>query len=159
MKLSALAVLVRFFFTLTLATVVVRAAEPADIATVLRLDQTRLAAMMTADGPALARIFSDEILFVHSDARHEGKADYIRNMTAGDTAYTDVKTSQVEAKAVSADVIVLTGEQSMRKKLGATWSDLSLRFMSVWRRENGTWRMIAWQSLRPAGNSTVPPKP
>jgi ketosteroid isomerase-like protein len=159
MKLSALAVLVRFFFTLTLATVVVRAAEPADIATVLRLDQTRLAAMMTADGPALARIFSDEILFVHSDARHEGKADYIRNMTAGDTAYTDVKTSQVEAKAVTADVIVLTGEQSMRKKLGATWSDLSLRFMSVWRRENGTWRMIAWQSLRPAGNSTVPPKP
>lgn len=159
MKLSALAVLVRFFFTLTLATVVVRAAEPADIATVLRLDQTRLAAMMTADGPALARIFSDEILFVHSDARHEGKADYIRNMTAGDTAYTDVKTSQVEAKAVTADVIVLTGEQSMRKKLGPTWSDLSLRFMSVWRRENGSWRMIAWQSLRPAGNSTVPPKP
>lgn len=142
-----------------LAVTVAHAVESADIATVLRLDQTRLTAMMTADGPALARIFSDQIMFVHSDARHEGKADYIRNMTAGDTAYTDVKTSQVEAKTVTDEVIVLTGEQSMRKKLGPTWSDLSLRFMSVWRRENGTWRMIAWQSLRPAGNSTVPVKP
>ena len=156
MKFSAFTQLLLLF---GLAIASARAAESAGIAAVLRLDQTRLTAMMAADGPALARIFSDEILFVHSDARHEGKADYIRNMTAGDTAYTDVKTSQVEAKAVSADVIVLTGEQSMRKKLGATWSDLSLRFMSVWRRENGTWRMIAWQSLRPAGNSTVPPKP
>lgn len=149
----------RLLLAFGLMTTAARAAESADIATVLRLDQTRLAAMMAADGAALARILSDEILFVHSDARHEGKADYIRNMTAGDTAYTDVKTSQVEAKAVTADVIVLNGEQSMRKKLGPTWSDLTLRFMSVWRRENGIWRMIAWQSLRPAGNSNVPPKP
>lgn len=149
----------RFLLVFGLTTAIAHGAESTDIATVLRLDQTRLTAMMAADGPALARIFSDEILFVHSDARHEGKADYIRNMIAGDTAYTDVKTSQVEAKAVTADVIVLNGEQSMKKKLGPTWSELSLRFMSVWRRENDTWRMIAWQSLRPAGNSNVPPKP
>lgn len=158
MNVAVLTAFTRFLLACGLLTSVARGAESADISAVLRLDQTRLAAMMAADGPALARILSDEILFVHSDARHEGKADYIRNMTAGDTAYTDVKTSQVGAKAVTADVIVLTGEQSMRKKLGPTWSELSLRFMSVWRRENGTWRMIAWQSLRPAGNSSVPPK-
>jgi hypothetical protein len=30
--------------------------------------------------------------------------------------------------------------------------------MSVWRNESGAWRMVAWQSMRPAGNSVVPAK-
>ena len=136
---------------------VAHAAEtPVEI--VLRTDQARLAAMGKADGAALAKVFSDEIVFIHSDARSESKADYIKNLTAGDTAYSDLKTSDVKARQITADVIVLTGAQDMKKKLGAEWSDLKLRFMSVWRNENGTWRMVAWQSLRPSGNSVIPPK-
>ncbi|MEO6567523.1 MAG: nuclear transport factor 2 family protein, partial [Opitutaceae bacterium] len=88
--------------------------------------------------------------------RSEGKADYIKNMTAGDTAYADVKTSDVQVKSVTAEVIVLTGAMEMRKKLGPTWSEIKLRFMSVWRKEATGWRMTAWQSMRPAGNSVVP---
>jgi hypothetical protein len=79
-------------------------------------------------------------------------------MMAGDTAYSGGKTSEVKSSQISTDVVVLFGRQQMKKKLGPTWSDLDLRFMSVYRNENGTWRMVAWQSLRPAGNSTVPAK-
>lgn len=79
-------------------------------------------------------------------------------MTVGDTAYADVETSGVAARQITDDVVVLVGEQKMRKKLGATWSEIKLCFMSVWRRESEAWRMIAWQSLRPAGNSVVPPR-
>ena len=103
-------------------------------------------------------VFSDDVTFVHSDGRAEGKTDYIKAMTAGDTSYEGVKTAKVEAKQVTPDVIVLIGAQEMRKKLGPDWSGIKLRFMSVWRNESGTWRMIAWQSLRPAGNSVVPKK-
>jgi hypothetical protein len=128
------------------------------IAEVLRIDQARLAAMMAGDGVALGRVFSDEVIFTHSDGRVEAKADYIKNMTAGDTAYKDVKTSDLTARQIAADVIVLAGGQEMKKKLGPTWSEIKLRFMSVWRNEAGTWRMIAWQSMKPSGNSVVPPK-
>jgi len=128
------------------------AAEPAT-ETVLRLDALRLQAMMAGDGAGLGRVFSDEIVFIHSDGRSEGKAEYIKAMTGGETAYENAVTSEVLARQIAADVVVLSGAQAMRKKLGHEWTDLKLRFMSVWRNESGAWRMIAWQSLRPAGNS------
>ena len=133
-------------------------AADTSVAAVLRVDAARLQAMMAGDGIALGRVFSEAIIFSHSDGRLETKAEYIRNMTAGDTAYADAKTSEVKTLEATSDVVVLLGRQTMRKKLGPVWSDLNLRFMSVWRNENGTWRMVTWQSLRPAGNSVVPPK-
>lgn len=134
-----------------------RGAE-APVATVLQADQARLTAMMTGDGAALGRVFSDEVRFTHSDGRVEAKTDYIKNLTAGDTAYKDVKTSDVEARQIAADVVVLAGAQEMKKKLGPNWSEIKLRFLSVWRNEGGTWRMVAWQSMKPLGNSVVPLK-
>ena len=140
-----------------IAAVAVRAAE-SPVESVLRLDQARLTAMGTGDGAGLAKILSDEVVFIHSDGRAESKADYVKNMTAGDTAYSDLKTADVQARQIATDVIVLSGAQEMKKKLGPTWSEIKLRFLSVWRNEGGTWRMVAWQSMKPSGNSVVPPK-
>jgi len=151
--------LLGFLASLGFLVITVRGADMNASAIVLKMDQTRLTAMVAGDVVTLGRLLSEEMLFVHSDGRHEGKTDYIKNMTAGDTAYEGVKTSGVQAKVVTPDVIVLTGAQEMRKKVGPTWTDTKLNFMSVWRNENGTWRMIAWESMRPAGNSVVPPKP
>lgn len=123
---------------------------------VLQSDLLRQQAMMAGTG--LDRLFSDAMVFVHSDGRVEGKQEYIKNLNAGDTAYSHVRTSALQAKQISSDVVVLTGVQEMRKKLGPTWSEIRLLFMSVWRNENGTWRIVAWQSARPAGTSVVPPK-
>ena len=141
---------------LTAAAVAWAAESPVEI--VLRSDAVRLQAMRQRDGAALGRIFSDEVVFIHSDGRSESKADYIKNLTAGDTAYSDLKTADVKARQITADVIVLSGAQEMKKKLGPTWSEIKLRFMSVWRNEGGTWRIVAWQSMRPSGNSVVAPK-
>lgn len=147
----------RFLFLFILSLGLARAAESsADL--VLRADQDRLKAMMASDTAGLNKVFSDELVFVHSDGRREAKNDYVKNMTAGDTAYADAKTSDVQAQRVSNDVIVLTGAQSMRKKLGTEWSTIDLRFQSVWRNEGGAWKMIAWLSMRPSGNSVVPKK-
>ncbi|MSU47993.1 MAG: nuclear transport factor 2 family protein [Opitutus sp.] len=134
---------------------IAQAQDPA-VSAVLRADQARLAAMMAGDGAALGRLMSEELRFVHSDGRVESKADYVKNMMAGDTAYTDAKTSGVETLKPSADIVVLIGAQEMRKRLGPTWSDIKLRYLALWRNEGGTWRMFVWQSMRPSGTSTVP---
>jgi ketosteroid isomerase-like protein len=124
----------------------------------LRADQARLKAMMAGDGVALAALMSDQLRFVHSDGRVESKADYVKNLMAGDTAYADAKTSELETMQISSEVVVILGVQEMRKKLGTTWSEIKLRYLAVWRKEGETWRMVAWQSARPSGNSVVPPK-
>jgi hypothetical protein len=133
------------------------AAEPPVISAV-RADKARLAAMMAGDGVALGKLMSDQLRFVHSDGRVESKADYVKNLMAGDTAYADAKTSELETMQISPDVVVVLGAQQMRKRLGPTWSEIKLRYLAVWRNESGTWRMIAWQSARPTGSSVVPPK-
>jgi ketosteroid isomerase-like protein len=132
-----------------------RAAE-APVAAVLRADQARLAAMMAGDGTALARLMAEELAFVHSDERLESKSDYVKNMLAGDTQYAEAKTADVRTMEPAPGVVILIGAQQMRKRLGPTWSEVKLNFMAVWRNEAGTWRMVAWQSMRPAGNSGVP---
>lgn len=134
------------------------AAETAAGAAVRRADAARCAAMMRGDGPALAALLSDDLRFVHSDGRSEGKADYVKNLMAGDTEYQAVKTTGVEVLEAGPGVVVLIGAQEMRKRLGATWAEIKLRYLAVWRDEGGAWRMVAWQSMRPAGNSTVPVK-
>ena len=134
------------------------AAESADVGAVLRADQARLAAMMAGDGVALGKLMSNELKFVHSDGRVESKADYVKNVMAGDTAYADARTSEVRALEPASNVVVLIGAQDMRKRLGPAWSEIKLRYLAVWRNENGTWRMFAWQSMRPSGNSVVPKK-
>jgi len=133
-------------------------AESAAAAAVRRADAARCAAMMQGDGPALAAVMSEALRFVHSDGRVEGKADYVRNLMAGDTEYQGVQTSEVQALEPAPGVVVLIGAQEMRKRLGAAWSEIRLRYLAVWREEGGVWRMYAWQSMRPAGSSTVPAK-
>ena len=133
------------------------AAEP-PVISALRADKARLTAMVAGDGAALGRLMSDQLRFVHSDGRVESKADYVKNLMAGDTEYADAKTSEVETMQVTTDVVVVLGVQEMRKRLGPTWSEVKLRYLAVWRNEYGEWRMVAWQSARPSGNSTVPKK-
>lgn len=134
-----------------------RAAEsPIDV--VLRADQARRAAMVAGDADALGRVMAEELAFVHSDGRIESKVDYVKNVLAGDTAYADVITKDVRTMEPASGVVILIGAQEMKKRLGPTWSEVKLRFMAVWRNEGGTWRMVAWQSMRPAGNSVVPAK-
>ena len=134
-----------------------RAASPA-VEAVLAADQARLQALMAGDASQLTRLFSDELLFVHSDGRIEGKADYVRNLLAGDTAYANALTRDLRTQEPAPGVVVLIGAQEMRKRLGPDWSEVKLRFLAVWRREGDAWRMVSWQSMRPAGNSVVPKK-
>lgn len=134
------------------------AAESPAVAAVRAADRARLAAMMAGDGAALAAVLSDELVFVHSDARIEDKRAYVGNVLAGDTAYQDAVTFEVRSQEVAEGVVVLTGGQRMRKRLGPAWSDVQLRFLAVWRRESGGWRLVSWLSMRPAGQSAVPPK-
>ncbi|HRE80634.1 MAG TPA: nuclear transport factor 2 family protein [Opitutaceae bacterium] len=148
----------------TLLTLLLSLALPAwaktasPISAVLQADQERLQAMMAGDAAALGKVLSDTLLFVHSDGRIESKADYVKNMLAGDTEYVNVRTEEVRTMEPSPGVVILIGGQKMRKRLGTTWSEISLRFMSVWRFEETGWRMVAWQSMRPSGSSVIPSK-
>jgi ketosteroid isomerase-like protein len=145
------------FFALISATAC--AADSAALTAARQADQNRIAAMVAGDAAALGAFLSDDLRFVHSDGRIESKADYVKNLLAGDTQYADARSTVLETQQPAGDnLVILIGAQEMRKRLGPAWSDVKLRYLAVWRREGAAWRLVTWQSMRPAGNSTVPPK-
>ena len=156
--LGVIAVLALLYYTPGTSGPAPTKAAPAHLAVpaVLLADQSRLQAMMAGNSVALGQLFSEELRFVHSDGRIETKAEYLNNLMAGDTAYADAKTTDVQALQPAPNVVIVIGAQEMRKRLGGNWSDIKLRYMAVWRSEGDAWRMYAWQSMRPAGNSIVP---
>ncbi len=147
------------FFALACVAADARAADTAVVAAARQADQNRIAAMVAGDASALGALLSDDLRFVHSDGRIESKTDYVKNLLAGDTQYADARSTVLETQQPAGDnLVILIGAQEMRKRLGPTWSEVKLRYLAVWRREGATWRLVTWQSMRPAGNSTVPPK-
>jgi ketosteroid isomerase-like protein len=152
---TGLAVRLRLLLLFSLFGLRLHATE-ADLAAVQRADEARLQAMTAGDGAALGRVLADGLVFGHSDGRLESKAEYVKNLMDGDTAYADARVDVANTTQIAPDVIVRHGRQSMRKKLGSNWNALDLRFMAVWRKESDGWRMVSWQSLRPTGSSVVP---
>lgn len=85
-------------------------ADPSVVA-VFKADQERLDAMMAGNASALARVLSDELLFVHSDGRVETKGEYVKNLLAGDTAYEKASTTDVRTLEPSRGVVILIGRR------------------------------------------------
>ena len=64
--------------------------------------------------------------------------------------YTDTKITRV-----TDDVAIMTGRARMRASAGDVHVDFALKFLSVWRRESGAWRLFAYQSAKLADPAVV----
>ena len=49
---------------------------------------------------------------------------------------------------VTDDVAIMTGHAQLQASMGKEHVAFALRFLSVWRKENGEWRLFAYQSSR-----------
>ena len=80
-------------------------------------------------------------------ARLDTKQSLIGGMESGATVYTAVVPSEVVAQDLG-DVVVLTGVAQISVDLNGTSNTFGVRFTDVYQNQNGTWRMVTWQSTR-----------
>lgn len=114
-------------------------------AEILQLEQQRADAMIKADGPALERLFDDELVWTHSSAKVDSKKSFIDTVAGRTNSY---KSIEIEDHVVRlhGDFAIATGVASMQAVVSGQDKAMRNRFTAVWAKRGPNWRMMAWQS-------------
>lgn len=125
------------------------AANDKVIAAVRAADDARVAASVAVDREKLNAVYSNELRYAHSSGKIDTKASFIASLVSKEAVYFAVDYQERNFVPVAPGIVLMNGRGSFKVSTGgAPRQDLDLRFLAVWREEQGTWRMIAWQSNR-----------
>lgn len=135
-------------FTLA-AALLARASDDATLAAVRAADDERVAAILAADAARLDAIFSDDLSYTHSNGKHDTKKSYMESLLKHTTVYTKYDYQERTFFSATPDIVIEKAHvlitSGTAEKQNAP-NDLNI--MSVWRKEGGKWRFLAWQSAK-----------
>ena len=114
---------------------------------IIERDKQRMTAMAQKDVGALKGMLCKGLVYTHSSARQDTKESLINGMESGTTVYTSVVPSDVKAQDLG-NAVVLTGVAAISVNSNGKANSFRVRFTDVWENQNGTWRMITWQSTK-----------
>ena len=115
--------------------------------TIIELDQKRMTAMAQKDVAALKNMLCKGLVYTHSSGRQDTKQSLLDGMESGTTVYTSMEPSDVKAQDFG-NVVVLTGVAAISVNSRGKPNSFRVRFTDVYENQNGTWRMVTWQSTK-----------
>jgi ketosteroid isomerase-like protein len=113
----------------------------------MHLEQQRIDAVTRGDLPALERIFADDLLYTHSNARQETKQQFLESVKSGNIKYEAMKHSDLKVQLFG-DTAVLRGKSDIKGIANGQSFAFPIRFITVYVKRNGRWQMTVWQSTR-----------
>jgi len=117
-------------------------------------DLRRISALIHADRAALEAVLADEVTYGHSDGRLQTKAELLTAITAGAVTYQSYD-GPPPAVRIQETVALLSGIAELEATARGTKVKLWLRYLAVYEKRDGAWRLTAYQSTRleqpPAG--------
>jgi len=114
---------------------------------IIELENQRIAAMIAGDEATLDAVLADDLIYTHSTARVETKAEFIGNVTSGRTRYVSLERDDVNIRDYG-DTAVVTGHAKLHVMANDRDLKFQVRFLDVYCRLNGSWQMVAWQSTK-----------
>jgi ketosteroid isomerase-like protein len=133
-------------FCCFLSSVTLGAASPAEA--VRAADTARVMATIAGDVARLAPRLSDQLSYGHSDGGVQTKAEFLGAVQSNRIKYEAYDYEEVQVVPVADGVATMTGRARLRASAGGQQVAFSLRFLAVWRQEDGAWRLLAYQSAR-----------
>jgi hypothetical protein len=114
---------------------------------IIELDKKRMTATAQKDVTALKGMLCKGLVYTHSSGRQDTKQSLIEGMESGTTVYTSMVPSDVKARDLG-NAVVLTGVAAISVNSGGKPNSFRVRFTDVYENQNGTWRMVTWQSTK-----------
>jgi hypothetical protein len=114
---------------------------------IIELDKQRMTAMAQKDVAALKNMICKGLVYTHSSGRQDTKQSLLDGMESGSTVYTSMVPSEVKAQDLG-NAVVLTGVAAISVNSKGKANFFRVRFTDVYENQNGTWRMITWQSTK-----------
>lgn len=117
---------------------------------VMQAEAERVRAAIARDTAALDRLLAEDLTYAHSTGSVDTKAQFIESIRSGTLKYISMEHSE-QAARVFGNTAVLTGRSSVQVKSARSGGELQrfeIRFLTVYVKQDGRWRQVAWQSTR-----------
>lgn len=111
-------------------------------------EKSRFEAQISRDTLTLDRLLSADLIYVHSNALLETKADFLHSISGGGIQYLEMRKLSGDPERRWGRTALLSGVVAVRGNFRDTPFDVQLRYNSVYRKERGVWELVSWQSTR-----------
>ncbi|TAK50722.1 MAG: nuclear transport factor 2 family protein [Gammaproteobacteria bacterium] len=124
------------------------AADSRFVAQVLAAEDARFAAMISADSAALGTWLADDLYYVHSTGSVESRGELLASLASGRIRYHAIEVIEREVLALSRTAALVRGVAGLRVSADGRPLELRIRYLAVYGRQAGHWRLRTWQSLQ-----------
>ena len=123
------------------------AAKPSDIEAVRQAEHAWAQAAIKGDAAALDKILADDLTHTHGGGRTETKAQFLEAIRSGAQKYEAIDYGEIKVRIYGLTAIV-TSEPNIRTVNSGQPSSSHSRFLHVFVKQGGKWRLVAHQSTR-----------
>ena len=120
-------------------------------------DTARVLASLHGDADRLSRLLSDSLTYGHVTGGVQTKEVLLAAVRTNRIKYETYDYLEKKITRVSDDLAIITGRVRLKASMGQDHADYSVRFLAVWRREDGVWRLFAYQSCKLSDPVVVSP--
>jgi uncharacterized protein (TIGR02246 family) len=137
------------FFLVGLGTLLALAADgkPGDAEAVRQAERAWAQAALKGDAAALDKILADDMTHTHGGGRTETKAQFLEAIRSGAQKYEAIDYDEIKVRVYGSTAIV-TSEPNIRTVNSGVPSGSHSRFLHVYVKQGGAWRLVAHQSTR-----------
>lgn len=111
---------------------------------ILSREDSRCQALLSGDVDALSELLSDRLVFAHANATYDDKESLIRKMGSGNIVYQTLKVSEQRVIDLESSAL-LVSRLTADVLVGGQPRSIDNYTLSVWTKESGDWRLLAYQ--------------
>ena len=111
-------------------------------------DTARVLATLRGDADRLGRLLSDSLIYCHISGKVQTKEVLLSAVRTNRIKYETYDYRDKKIIRMSDDLAVLTGQVHLKASAGKEHVEFEIRILAVWRREDGEWRLFAYQSTK-----------
>jgi ketosteroid isomerase-like protein len=135
--------LVWFASAVAVATAAESSATEAEI---LKIDASRVDALLKNDLGALERLFADRMIYIHANGRIDTKQGYLGMLRGGNLIYVGLRYDPAPRVVVAGDTALVTGKATIdvKNKAGQVTQRV-LTTTTVYVRAGASWQVVSYQ--------------
>ena len=116
---------------------------------VLQLEKDRFKAMINHDRSFLSNCLAEDLVYVHSNGMQDTKESLMDKIMSGALQYTSVEVQQADIRTFK-ETAWIHGAAKIKVRNGkdSPEMELSIRYLDIYKREDGEWKLVAWQSAK-----------
>lgn len=120
--------------------------DPVKTEVMLKMAQLR-ASLLDRDSVALEKLLAEDVTYGHSNGLLQSKKEIIHSVMSGEQDYKKIDVRKIDIR-IFGNTAVVNLESDVSLIMAGKPLDIDMDILLVWIRENGSWKLVARQSVK-----------